>query len=65
MTDDPTRDRHSAEINEEARRAFLEGASEEWQRANGRPPNEDELRRILERYPGDPIIGGDVRRDRG
>ena len=53
MTDAAHR-RRVAEINEKARRAFLEGAAEEWQRANGRPPTDDELRRILARYPGNP-----------
>ena len=44
------------EIDQKARRAFLEGAAEKWQRANGRPRIEDELRRILVRYPGDPSV---------
>jgi hypothetical protein len=41
---------HLATIDENGRRAFLEGAAEEWQRANGRPPTRDELRRMLARY---------------
>jgi len=65
VPDDAARPCRSVEINEKARRAFLEGAAEEWSRANGRPPTEGELRRILARYPGDPMVRGDVRRDRG
>jgi len=66
VTDDPAgRRRRIVEINEKARRAFLEGAAEEWARANGRPPTEEELRRILARYPGDPRFRGNVRNDRG
>ena len=57
--------RRLAEINEKARRAFLEGGAEEWQRANGRPPTEGELRRILARYPGDPTGRHGARPDRG
>jgi hypothetical protein len=33
----------------------LEGAAEEWERANGQPPTDEELHRILARYPGDPL----------
>jgi hypothetical protein len=51
---DDRRDR-LIEINQRARRAFLVGASEEWQRANGRPPTREELDRLLVRYPGDPL----------
>jgi hypothetical protein len=61
MTDDAARSRH-AEINQRARRAFLEGAAEEWARADRRPPTEDEPRRILARYPGDPAESGERRR---
>ncbi len=52
VPDDAARDRRSAEINEEARCAFLDGAAEEWSRTRGRA--EEELRRILARYPGEP-----------
>jgi hypothetical protein len=52
---DPDRAQRFADINERARRAFLEGAAEEWQQANGRPPTEEQLRRILARYPGNPL----------
>jgi len=62
VTDAPARLRRLAELNAKARRAFLEGAAEEWQRVNGRPPTEDELRRILERYPGDPAGERGVKR---
>jgi hypothetical protein len=65
VTDDPALDRRSVELNEQARRAFLESATKEWYRANGRPPTEVELRRLLARYPGDPMIRRDVRRDPG
>jgi len=50
-----------AEINERARRAFLEGAAAAWRQQNGRPPTSEELDRLLRRYPGDPMVGGDVR----
>ena len=46
------RARRHAMIDENGRRDFPECAAQEWQRANGRPPTEDELRRILERYSG-------------
>jgi hypothetical protein len=62
VPDDGSRDRRNAEINAKARRAFLEGAAAEWSKANGRPPTEEELRRILARYPGDPMIRRGVRR---
>lgn len=45
-----------AEINERARRAFLEGAAQEWARRNGRPLTREELDRLLRRYPGDPMV---------
>ena len=44
-----------AKLNERARRAFLEGAAEEWARVHGRPPTAGELDRLLLRYPGDPM----------
>jgi hypothetical protein len=47
------RTRRLAEINEGARRAFFEGAAEEWTRANGRSPTSEELDRLLRPYPGD------------
>ena len=53
-----------ATIDENGRRAFLEGAAEEWQRANGRAPTEEELRRILARYPGDLMAGRESARSR-
>jgi hypothetical protein len=40
VPDDAARFRRLAEINGRARRAFLEGDGEEWQRANGRPPTD-------------------------
>lgn len=57
MTDGAARLRRLAE---KARRAFLEGATEEWARTNGRPPTAEELRRILARDPGDPVIRRDI-----
>jgi hypothetical protein len=56
--DEQDRARRFAEINEHARRSFLEGAAEEWARANGRAPAPDELDRLLRRYPGDPMVSG-------
>jgi hypothetical protein len=41
-----------ATIDENGRRAYLEGALERWERLAGRPPTDDELRRLLARYPG-------------
>ena len=60
--DEQGRARRFAEINERARRAFLEGADEEWTRANGRPPTREELERLLRRYPGDPMVNSARRR---
>jgi hypothetical protein len=54
VTDDD-KARRFAEINAKARRAFVEGAAEEWSRANGRPPTDEELQPMLARYPGDPM----------
>jgi hypothetical protein len=54
--DEQVRARRFAEINERARRAFLEGAAQEWTQANGRPPTREELERLLRRYPGDPMV---------
>jgi hypothetical protein len=50
----PLNDRRE-ELNRKARLAFVQGASEQWQRVNGRPPSEEELNRIIKRYPGDPM----------
>ena len=41
------------ELNRKLRRAFVEGAEERSQRESGRGLTEDELRRVLRRYPGD------------
>jgi hypothetical protein len=38
---DDRRDRF-ADLNERARRAFLQGAAEEWTRLNGRPPTAEQ-----------------------
>jgi hypothetical protein len=39
--DDQERRDRFAEINERARRAFLDGAAAEWPRANGRPSTDE------------------------
>lgn len=49
------RSQRFAELNERARRAFLEGAAEEWRQRLGRGPTAEELDRLLLRYPGDPM----------
>ena len=41
-----------AEIDRHGRAAFLEGAEEQSQAAEGRPLAADELERITRRYPG-------------
>ncbi len=41
------------ELNRKLRQAFLEGAEERSQHELGRGLTEEELRRILRRYPGD------------
>jgi len=51
---DPHR-RH--ELNEKARRAYLEGAEEERRRREGRPLTAEKLERVLRQYPGDPFDG--------
>jgi hypothetical protein len=40
-------------IDENGRRAFLEGATAEWRPTYGRPPTDEELRTMLGRYPGE------------
>jgi hypothetical protein len=45
------------ELNRRRRMAFIARAEERSQRALGRPLTADELRRVLERYPGDPPTG--------
>jgi hypothetical protein len=37
-------------LERKLRAAWLAGAIEEWGRLNGRPPTDEELRRILRRY---------------
>jgi len=61
---DEDRTHRFAEINERARRAFLDGAAEEWTRANGsdhRPPTSSIGCSCVTR--GDPMMSGDVRAD--
>lgn len=40
-------------LNRRLRQAFVEGAEEQSRRDHGRGLSEEELRRVLERYPGD------------
>jgi hypothetical protein len=40
-------------LNRRLRIAFIAGADERSQRELGRPLTADELRRVLDRYPGD------------
>ena len=41
------------DLNRRLRIAFIAGAEERSQRELGRPLTADELRRVLDRYPGD------------
>jgi hypothetical protein len=41
------------ELNRKLRRAFLEGAEEQFRSEHGRGLTAEELRRVLRRYPGD------------
>ena len=49
-TDSTTRRR---ELNRRLRLAFILGAEEQWRRDLGRGLTEEEMRRIMRRYPGD------------
>lgn len=40
-------------LRERLRAEWIAGAEEEWRRRTGRPMTADELKRLLERYPGD------------
>ncbi len=42
-----------AELNRRLRQAFVEGAEEDSRRRLGRGLSDDEIRRVLRRYPGD------------
>lgn len=42
-----------AELNRKLRLAFIQGAEERSWREHGRGLTEDQLRRVLRRYPGD------------
>jgi hypothetical protein len=49
-----------ARLNQRLRRAFVEGAEEDWRRRLGRGLTAEELERVLRRYPGD--VGADLTR---
>ncbi len=49
----PTERARRKELNRKLRRAFIEGAEERSQRELGRGLTEEELHRVLRRYPGD------------
>ena len=51
LTPDQAEHRHT--LNRELRAAFLAGAEERSHREQGRGPTVEELRAVLERYPGD------------
>ena len=53
---DEERARRFAELNRLARLNFLDDAVVAWETESGRPPTTEELRRILARYPGDPMV---------
>jgi hypothetical protein len=41
------------QLNERLRLAFIARSEERWQTDQGRPMTDEELRRVLRRYPGD------------
>jgi hypothetical protein len=43
---------HHRRLNKRLRAEFLTGAEEEWRRRTGRPTTNEELERVLRRYPG-------------
>jgi hypothetical protein len=49
-----TAGRRGEDLRDRLRVAFIAGAEEEWRRRTGRPPTDEELRRLLRRWPGDP-----------
>lgn len=51
-------------LNERLRAAFLAGAEEEWRNRNGRAMTDEQLARVLPRYPGDVLATGDGRPER-
>ena len=57
MPEKPTplaaREEARRDLNRKLRLAFVQGAEERSRRELGRPLTADELRRVLERYPGD------------
>ncbi len=42
------------ELNRRLRAEFVEGAEERSRKAHGRGLTDEELRRVIRRYPGDP-----------
>jgi hypothetical protein len=40
-------------FKERARAEYVAGAKEEWRRRTGRPMTNEELERVVQRYPGD------------
>lgn len=52
-TDDAEARRKTADLNRRLRQVFIEGAEERSRRALGRGLTQEELARILRRYPGD------------
>jgi hypothetical protein len=49
----PTDPRDRVQLNERLRAEFIAGAETEWQERTGRPMTQEELERVLRRYPGD------------
>jgi len=49
-----------AHLNQRLRQAFIEGAEEDSRRRLGRGLTDEELERVLRRYPGD--VGADLTR---
>ena len=44
---------HRHELNRKLRAAFMAGAEQQSLRGNGRGLTDEELRRVIRRYPGD------------
>jgi hypothetical protein len=51
-------DEHLRSLNRRLRAAWLAGAEAEWQRAEGRGLDEDELAFVIGQYPGDVTTTG-------
>jgi hypothetical protein len=50
---EPTEAKGRQPLNRRLRQAFVEGAEEQSRRDHGRGLTEEELERVLRRYPGD------------